>query len=346
MKILGIHDGQNASAALVVDGRLVRFGLEARYRRSGEYAGFPRRVIRRILNEEKLSGDDIDAIAFSGHVVKTPRTMRDYLKQFGDTSAIGGVAKTALSYIVPGAFRSEWRKKDRLEPLARSGLSSAKATFIDSHLAASMLAYNSGVGIHRRSLILCAGAGNDRMAATVHVAQNGRLERIATIHEDDSLLNMFEHVTYMLGMIPTRDEQQVMDLGARAHGPRVESTQKRFELLFQFDPHLPLNWQRAANLPDTARCQEFLRNHFRRRRFDTIAGAWHRFLSEFVREWVRRCAHKTEIRDIVLCGDLFELGELMAAASDLREVVSLSRSPLPGSAGNAIGAALLVARDR
>jgi predicted NodU family carbamoyl transferase len=150
----------------------------------------------------------------------------------------------------------------------------------------------------------------------------------------------------MLGMAPQRDEGLLMALGAKASGPGVASASKRFQLLFEFDEQLPLNWQRASNMPETSRCQEFLRKHFRRRRFDHIAGGWHGFVTEFIAAWVGRCAHKTEIRDLVVCGDLFELNELMPVASRQRHVVSLSGSQLPGSAGNAIGAAMLIAAER
>ncbi|MCK6438867.1 MAG: hypothetical protein L6Q71_01545 [Planctomycetes bacterium] len=346
MIVLGIHDGPNASAALVHNGRLTGFRYESRYRPEGEYAGFPRRAIHFMLAEAGLKTRDVDYVAFAGHVMKTPRTRREYLKQFTNDSAIGGVAKSALSYVIPGAFRTEMRKRDRLAGLERAGIRASNAVFVDAHMASSMLAYASGNSLTRRCLILCASKGADRLGATVHVAQNGKLERISVVHEEDSLGDLLEHVTYLLGMVPQRDEQLLMDLGANAAGEAVESAAKRFELLFEFDEMLPLSWHRSGNLPETARSQEFLRRHFRRRRFDHIAGGWYHFLCRFMTDWVGRCAHKTEIRDVVLCGDLFELGELVPVVSRHKDVVSVSRSVLPGSPGNAIGAALLVARDK
>jgi carbamoyltransferase len=347
MVILGIHDGQDASAALVVNGEVVGFLGEARHKRTMEFAGFPNRSVQRLLSDARISPKDIDAVAFAGHFMKSPRRLRDYLEQFGsEDSAMSRAAKRTLRYVIPGAFRTEQRKKDRAAALARAGISPSKATFVDAHLAASMLAYASGPGVNRRCLVICATAGADRLGATVHVAQKGRLERIASILEEDSLGNLLEHVTYMLGMAPQRDAQLLMELGAQAKGAMIDGTAKRFELLFQFDDQLPLNWQRASNMPETHRCQDFLRNHFRRRRTDHIAGGWNRFIARFVTEWLGRCAHKTEIRDIVVCGDLFALPELLPAASRHRDVVSLSVSPLPGAQGNSIGAALLIASER
>lgn len=346
MNILGIHDGQNPSAALVRDGVVVGFRYEARHRRSLAAAGFPRRAVLRLLADAGITPQQVDAVAFAGHTMQSPRTLRDYLSQFGEESSVRDYAKTALKYVIPGAFRTDLRKKDRLQNLARSGFEASRGSFVDAHLAASMLAYGSGAGFSRRCLVLCAATGADRLGATVHVAQNGRLERIASVHEEDSLGALMEHLTYMLGMAPQRDEPLLMELGARASGPGVRSAAKRFELLFGFDEHLPLNWHRASHMPDTSRCQEFLRKHFRRRRFDHIAGGWYRFVSEFVAAWVGRCAHKTEIRDILVCGDVFELSDLLPVASRHRSVVSLDVSPLPGPAGNSIGAAMLLASER
>jgi len=347
MNILGIHDGQNASAALLKDGELVGFGYEARHRRALAAAGFPRRAVHRLLSDHGLAPGQIDAIAFAGHTMKSPRTLRDYLSQFADEpSVVGDYARTALRYVIPGAFRTDLRKRDRLAHLGRNGFDAGRGVFVDAHLAAAMLAYNPGSGSSRRRLILSANAGADRLGAAVHVAQNGRLERIASVHEEDSLGALLEHVTYLLGMAPQRDEGLLMALGSRASGPGVASTAKRFHLLFGFDEQLPLNWQRASNMPETSRSQEFLKKHLRRRRFDHIAGGWHKFLSEFVSTWVGRCAHKTEIRDLLVCGDLFDLNELLPAASRHRDVVAMDASPLPGASGNAIGAAMLIAAER
>lgn len=345
MNILGIHDGQDPSVALVRDGRLAGFEREASYHQSAEANGFPHRALRRLMLRHGLAPDGVDSIAFAGHAVKVPRTRRELLKQFSDESAFSEVAKTALSYVIPGAFRTEMRKKDRLAELSRYGLESGRASFVDAHLASAMTAYASTT-MDRRCLVLVAGSGSDRMAATVHVAQAGRLERIATIHEEDALGALCEHVTYLLGMSPMRDEGLLMDLGANSRGPLASSAAKRFQILFEFDELLPLNWQRAANMPETSRAHEFLRTHFRRRRFDHIAGGWYQFLCNFMAEWVGRCAHKTEIRDVLLAGDLFELGAVVTACGRRREVVSVAPSPLPGSAGNSIGAAMLVHTER
>ncbi len=346
MIILGIHDGTNPSAALVRNGRLLGVGLESRHRRSLQVVGFPRRAALRLLADNGVAPRDVDVVAFAGHSMKTPQTLRDYLSRYTDESAIGGYARTAISYVIPGAFRTDQRKRERLANLARSGIETSRGTFVDGHLAAAMQAYVSGSTFPRRCLILCVNSGSDRIGATVHVGQNGKLERIASVLEEDSLGNVLEHVTYMLGMVPQRDEELLMELGARASGPGVLSAAKRFQLLFGFDEHLPLNWQRASNMPETGRCQEFLRKHFRRRRFDHIAGGWSRFLSRFIAEWIGRCAHKTEIRDLVVTGDLFELGSLLPTASRERGVISLNTGVLPGAAGNSVGAAMLVAAER
>ena len=65
MKILGIHDGHNASAALVVDGELKYAASEERYSRLKHHYGFPKNAINKILSITKLEIDDIDAIAIS-----------------------------------------------------------------------------------------------------------------------------------------------------------------------------------------------------------------------------------------------------------------------------------------
>jgi len=90
LKILGIHDGHNASAALVVDGELKYAASEERYSRLKHHYGFPKNAINKILSITKLEIDDIDAIAMSTKTLppkyfytrrNSTFTIKDYLRE-------------------------------------------------------------------------------------------------------------------------------------------------------------------------------------------------------------------------------------------------------------------------
>ena len=62
---LGLHEGNLAAAALVVDGELRAACAEERLTRKKNQAGIPVRAVRTVLATEGLTIDDVDLIAVS-----------------------------------------------------------------------------------------------------------------------------------------------------------------------------------------------------------------------------------------------------------------------------------------
>ena len=65
MIILGIHDGHNASAALIVDGKLVCAIGEERLSRDKHQYGYPEKAIETVLKFGNISPSDIDRVAMA-----------------------------------------------------------------------------------------------------------------------------------------------------------------------------------------------------------------------------------------------------------------------------------------
>jgi carbamoyltransferase len=66
MYVLGIHDGHNASAALLHDGRVIAAVQEERPRGLKNALGMPRTAIQDVLSQAEVTPADIDAVALSG----------------------------------------------------------------------------------------------------------------------------------------------------------------------------------------------------------------------------------------------------------------------------------------
>ena len=62
--VLGIHDGHNASVALLVDGKITYAFSEERLARVKNKGGFPKLSIKRLLSDSDLTLSEIDLIAF------------------------------------------------------------------------------------------------------------------------------------------------------------------------------------------------------------------------------------------------------------------------------------------
>ncbi|MBX3458468.1 MAG: hypothetical protein KF696_00730 [Planctomycetes bacterium] len=346
MLVLGIHDGKDPSVALLREGAVVRIGFEADYAAEPfEAAGFPVRATEHLLAVEGLRGEDIDVVAFAGQHLEQPRTRRELLKQYSESGTFRGATKRFLRTAVPFGSRRVSRR-DRLRPLDKLGLRAARTTFIDHHLAQAAVAAASTHAPDGRLLVLVCENSGDGISASVHVSRGGRLDRVATIDEDNSLGAFLETITYLLGMVPERDESLLMELGSLARGLQLSKVTKRLSILFEFDPLLPLNWRRAGNLPETYDCVEFLRTHLRRRRFDHIAGATRQFLEEFLAQWIDRCALKTACDNVVLTGSVFGLRSLYPALASATRARQLALCPVPTDAGNAVGAAIMALAEK
>ncbi|MCZ7605339.1 MAG: hypothetical protein M5U25_04570 [Planctomycetota bacterium] len=346
MLVLGIHDGKDPSVVLLRDGVVERVGFEADYVADPfEVTGFPSRATEHLMAVEGLGGGEIDVIAFAGQHLPEPRTRRELLKQFAESGTFRASAKKLLRTAVPFTGRKPSRR-DRLRHLDKLGLKPDRSTFIDHHLAQAAVAAAGTHSPDGRLLVLCCEGSGDGIAASVHVSRGGRLDRVATVGDDNSIGAFLETITYLLGMVPERDESLLMELGAMARGPQLSKVTKRLSILFEFDPLLPLNWRRSGNLPETYDCVEFLRVHLRRRRFDHIAGAARRFLEQFLGQWIDRCAQKTACDSVVLTGSVFGLRSLYPALSSCTRATQLSICASPTDAGNAIGAAILALAEK
>ena len=65
MKILGIHDGHNSSACLIVNGELITAIGEERLTRNKHQYGFPFKSIEKILKISNLTYKNIDKVCMS-----------------------------------------------------------------------------------------------------------------------------------------------------------------------------------------------------------------------------------------------------------------------------------------
>ena len=62
MKIIGIHDGHDASVALMVDGKIIFAAQEERFSRlKGDY-GFPKRAVEEMFKFSGLKPSEIDLV--------------------------------------------------------------------------------------------------------------------------------------------------------------------------------------------------------------------------------------------------------------------------------------------
>jgi carbamoyltransferase len=207
VKILGINAYHgDASAALVVDGRLVAAVEEERFSRIKHDTSFPLRSIRHCLEEANLRVEDVDHVALS----RNPRANLGRRIAFALGSRAGrrmaptraaSLAKTlrARATIAVGLGVPEKRIR-------------AKVHFVEHHLA--HLASSFFVSPFERAAILSIDGMGDMVSSMWGTGEGSRLKITGEVGFPHSLGIYYTALTQYLGFPKYGDEYKVMGLGS------------------------------------------------------------------------------------------------------------------------------------
>jgi carbamoyltransferase len=222
VNILGVWDGHDAGAALVVDGTLVTAVNEERFTRRKLDIGFPSRAIAVCCELGGIRPEKVDVVACcTSDVAKTlgrvfPSTREAYYQLRRRKSKPGPLAqvrKRAKYWITewpPNAATRALSLRVLRRSLARASLAGADLDLYDHHTCHAMAAGHAS-GFDRCVVLTIDGVG-DGVSSTVSTYQGGRLTRIAETAAVHSPGVFFEHVTNLLNMRELEDEGKVMAL--------------------------------------------------------------------------------------------------------------------------------------
>src|SRR3990170_2465760 len=307
MRILGIHDGHNASACLLDDGRVRYVFQEERLTNLKNYVGFPQRSIRRILELCQLSIDQVDEVAWASNYMLDPYDPKRIGELFERENRTPG-KKTkerlvlALRRTAPGVYDRllEKGRRKRAQHLRDMGYA-GKITFVDHHRAHAATAYyGSPWWRGERVLVLTNDGAGDALCSTVSVGEAGRFERRAETTQADSLGHIYSRVTMLLGMVPLDHEYKVMGLGPYAPedgGRKSYGVLSRYlgltegGLTFRRRVSEPLNFVYPR-----------LRRDLNLHRFDWIAWGVQHLTETLLAEWVQNCVRATGLRKVAAAG--------------------------------------------
>lgn len=349
-RVVGVHNGHNAAAAVVRNGRLVFALQEERLSRVKNQGGLPTRTLKLIASDHyeprhlQHSGMHI---AFGGRNLTTCHWQRNLILQsYGQTSVgpIGRAKRLARKSPDISEFINRYKFQKLEEELTRvlDG-SKARATGFDHHLCHAAAAYLGWGRMDEKVLVLtCDGAG-DCVCATVNVGENGKLRTIARTDESHSIGAFFGKITFLMGMVPLEHEYKVMGLASYAE--RSGETQKmadEFAALFEFDPRDPMVWRRKDGSPPMQLASDYLASLIDRKRFDHVAAGAQLFVEQFLGRWVQNCIRETGIHKVALSGGVFMNVKANKRILELPDVEELFVFPSCGDETNAIGAAWLL----
>jgi carbamoyltransferase len=226
VNILGVWDGHDSGAALLVDGRLAVAVNEERFTRRKLEVAFPARSIAVCLEMSGLDARAIDAVAVStADVAKTlsrwlPFTKERYYRvrrRQALPSALTPLirrAKYRMTTWPPNSLSRALSRSAVRHALARCGVSGARQLLFDHHLCHAFTAAHA-TGARSAAVLTIDGVG-DGLSATTSLFRGNTLRRLTSSPAAHSLGVFFEHVTTLLNMRELEDEGKVMALAEYA----------------------------------------------------------------------------------------------------------------------------------
>ncbi len=339
---IGIHDGHNASVALVRDGRLEFALQEERLTRTKNQGDAPRLALKQALS--LTPNADEPRVALNGHYMNYRQwdrgaVVRDY-EQSGSLSS--RIKQPLKNTFVDRAYQRR-KAAERIEHLQSLGFASSQFAPVEHHRAHAAAAYytapwrRSQFSFPDRTLVLTCDGSGDRLSATVSIGEGAALTRIAEVSERDSIGRLYALVTRYLGMVPLEHEYKVMGLAPYAGAARGSAdVAHRLTSLFEIDS---MTWKRKRGVPSMYAAYGFLDRLLAGHRFDHIAAGAQAFVETMLTSWVRNAILETGIRRIACSGGVFMNVKANLALLELPEVEDMYVFPSCGDESNSIGAA-------
>ena len=346
--VLGLWDGHDSGAALLVGGRLVAAANEERFSRRKLEVRFPVRAIQACLDVGGVRAADIDVVAGStSDVAKTlsrcwPGVKERYYllrRRLGAPGRLDGLRKHAKYWLTEIGTSGLTRRLSRCairREVAGLGID-PRALWVFDHHACHAAAAAWASGMEPAVVITVDGVG-DGVSATVNVFDGGSLRRLSSSPARDSLGVFFEHVTNLLNMRELEDEGKVMALA-----DYTAEIDERDNLLL---PLVTVDGLRLRSVVAGHAMHARLRRVLWSCSNERFAQMAQRTVERRVGELVVNAVRKTGIRRVALAGGVASNVRANRGARLRPEVDDLFVFPHMGDGGLPVGAAALAAARR
>jgi carbamoyltransferase len=347
VNVLGVWDGHDAGAALLVGGELVAAVNEERFTRRKLEVGFPAHSIRVCCDLGGIKASDVGVVAFcTSDVAKTIGRLAPAAKEAyyqirrrksapGRWSDLKKRAKYRLTEWPPNRLTQALSTATLRRSLRPLGLQDATLRLYDHHQCHAVAAA-LGSGFDRCAVITIDGVG-DGLCATVSTFADGTLTRIAETAARHSPGIFFEHVTNLLNMRELEDEGKVMALADYAS--RVPDDRNP---LLPFLRVSDLRFETAvpghAMLAQLRRLLWYYPN-------EQFAAMAQRALERACVQMARNAIQRTGLTRLALSGGVASNVKANRLIRLLPELDDMFVFPHMGDGGLAIGAALLAAGE-
>lgn len=341
MVILGIADGADSSAALVIDGQLVAVECEERLDRTPKSHTFPWAAVKEVLEEAGLRSEHVDLVAVAGRFTppfflrRHPGLRKMARDAFSPAMDAQVFYQAMLRQSGFGALEADRAADWIRDQLRAKGFHMQRVVMVDVHQALAAAAYRCQPDDDVLSVTL--HPMGDGVSVAVHRGVAGQVDRLWAQKGFSTLHVHLQRCAAALGYDACTELDRVWALAARGEPDTA--------LLRHLDRHLhadgPNLSRRSYPIPSTR--AEAVYKALVQAEPEVAAASVLENLCEAVCGVVAYHLRSEEIRDLALAGAIADNPRLVAAVAELPEVRTLFASPFSGFGSLGPGAAVYLA---
>ena len=367
MIILGITLSHNASACLMINGKITIVTQEERFTKQKNFCGYPKKsidYILKFLQKEKLKIDKVAVAsefrtAFSFMAPKNHFfNIQDYNNYYGDKyygrkfknlstdqyykSLINDKRNNLNLYFDFKKYRNKnnWHnielfKKDQIDFIhSQTKIDKDKIFFVNHHTCHAYYAYFASINKFTECAVLTIDSNGDYLNQTVWTAKKSKqvLHKIAESADCD-LARIYKITTLLLSMKPDEHEYKVMGMAPYA---KQEYAQEVYENVFKDILKVENCKVLKKNRPEDM--YTYLKNKFESYRFDNIAGGVQILVEEISKKLFTQVHARTKLTNFALSGGVSMNVKNNKLISELPFVKKLFVPPSGGDESTCIGA--------
>lgn len=370
MVILGIHDGHDASAALMVDGKIVAANQQERFSKlKGDY-GLPVDAIRNCLKLANLNFSDIDHVSVASKtlnpvLLKLKRnanfSVSDWIKEqekywkptilekkkisywqvFKNSKNYNkdnfynykGMLSSYMSYKIMGIFL-----KRRIEAIAK--FLKIDKSKISTQIHEDCHKYYSYYFFKDRKdgILLTSESVGDFSSGSVSTVKKSNFKLKAHTKENH-LGHIYQYITLLLGMKPSQHEYKVMGMAPYAKSYEINKCLKIFMEILKV---------KKLNIVYKKKPKDLFfhfKEKFKDCRFDGIAGAVQVFLELNLVKWMNSCMKILKSKNIYFSGGVAQNIKAGMYVSQNTRLKNIFIPPAAGDTSLSIGACYISAHQ-
>jgi carbamoyltransferase len=199
--------GHDASAAILIDGKIIAAAEEERFIRDKHAKNkFPYEAAKFCLKQAGVKAEDVDIVAFPyGEIPLSTNARWHYAKRYWYAP------DRALDAIFNGNRRFRRNRDKSLKLMNELGLSKAKFVPVEHHLAHASSAYHLSGFTEKTAIVGIDGKG-EYATTFFGYGEHGKIHKIKEFYDPDSLGGLYGALTEFLGFDMLDGEFKVMGM--------------------------------------------------------------------------------------------------------------------------------------